>query len=329
MPRTNRRFDQALTGWPAASPVRRDECRGAAAGFTPAVFRLVLAALNLSDEQIARFRRDGFLVVEELSPPGEVAQIKATLSDLFHRQVGWERGAQFDLVGAEKDGRATALPQLLKPVDFAPDLLQTQHRQNALQIARQLLGDKAEFWFEHAILKPAAHGAATPWHQDEAHRTDPGTAYDQISIWMPLQEATAENGCLKYIAGSHLGPVLPHRAPNDDLRASALECVGGFDEKTAVFCPLSAGGAVVHHMRTLHAAGPNATNTPRLAYVLAFRGPMRPDADFEGYPWNASKRTDAAARARKWEDRGGRIGRASRRVGTKIANLYRRIRRKF
>jgi ectoine hydroxylase-related dioxygenase (phytanoyl-CoA dioxygenase family) len=281
--------------------------------------------LRLSEEQIARFHRDGFVVIDQLSPAEEVPRIKATLDDLFQRRVGWKQGAQFDLVGQEDDDRALALPQLLKPADFAPELQHTQHRRNALECARQILGDGAEFWFEHAILKPPLQGAATPWHQDEAHRCDPGTAYDQISIWMPLQEATPENGCMKYMPGSHLGPVLDHRAPNGDLKASALECVGPFDPGQAIECPLPPGSAVLHHARTLHSAGPNQTAAPRLAYVLAFRGPLRPDPDFKGYPWNESKNTAAAGRARAWQARGGVIGQATRRLGASIAALYRRI----
>jgi ectoine hydroxylase-related dioxygenase (phytanoyl-CoA dioxygenase family) len=272
----------------------------------------------LSPEQVARFREDGYLALPSIAPQAEVTQLRETFHRLFEGGAGWKKGAQFDLAGADDGQRPARLPQLLNPVEFAPELRETQFRANALAIARQLLGAETEPWFEHAILKPAHYGAATPWHQDEAHRDDPGTDYEQVSIWMPLQEATEANGCMRYIPESHCGPVLAHHSPNDDPRVTALECVGDFNSGRAVPCPLPPGGAAVHHCRTLHSAGPNQTDLPRFAYVLAFRGPVRPNPEFHGYPWNFEKRTAAQDRRESWQNRWGTMGRAVRGAGEAV-----------
>jgi hypothetical protein len=287
------------------------------------------AILQLTQEQIASFRRDGFLALPQIAPPEEVMLFREIFDRLFKSGAGWEKGAQYDLAGTDGDDRPAALPQLLNPTQFAPELGPTQFRANALAIAIQLLGAGTVPWFEHAILKPPRYGAATPWHQDEAHRDDPGTDYEQLSIWMPLQEATAENGCMRYIGGSHLGPVLEHRSPNNDPRITALECVGPFIPASATLCPLPPGGAVMHHCRTLHSAGPNQSEAPRCAYILSFRGPVRPNAAFTGYVWNTTKRTAAQERSQAWENRGGALGRASRRAATSLARTLRAFRRRL
>ncbi len=284
-------------------------------------------AATLTPAQIAQFRADGFLALPSITTPDEVAQLREIFDRLFAEGAGWAKGAQFDLAGTD-DGRRPALPQILNPAEFAPELLATEFRRNALAIARQLLGPEAEPWFEHAILKPPRYGAATPWHQDEAHRDDPGVAYEQLSVWMPLQEATEANGCMRFIARSHLGPVLPHRSPGDDPRVTALECTGDFAPANAIPCPLPPGGATIHHCRTLHAAGPNGSDLPRRAYILAFRSAGRPDTEFRGYPWNMEKRTAAQARHAAWENRGGALGRASRAAAKAGAGMLRRVRGK-
>ena len=268
--------------------------------------------MTLNAAQIARYHEDGFITLDEISTPSEVEQLRGIFDRLFSSKAGRERGAQFDLAGTDEDDRPAALPQILNPVEFAPELAQTVFRANALSVARQLLGPETIPWFEHAILKPANYGAATPWHQDEAHRNDHGCEYEQLSIWMPLQEATAANGCMQFIVGSHRGPVLEHRSPGNDPRVTALECIGDFDPATARLCPLPAGGATVHHSRTLHSAGPNHSDIPRRAYILAFRGPSRPNPAFQGYPWNAAKKTAAQLRASRWKNRGGTLGRVAR-----------------
>lgn len=301
----------------------------------PALGRFLLSSLameqpvTLSPDQIARFREDGFLAIRGLTSAEEIERLRGIYDRLFDGKVGYERGRQLDMVSPEDDaGKTPGLSQILNPAEFAPELRETLFRKNALAVAQQLLGADATLWFEHAISKPALHGAATPWHQDEAHRNDEGVAYDQISIWLPLQQATVENGCLRYIPGSNRGEVLTHHSPNDDPRIMALECAGGFDASRESFVPLNAGDACVHDSLTLHGAGPNLTGTPRRAYIMAFRGVVRPAPEFRGYPWNLEKHTAADARAHAWKERGGTVGRTARVLGRTLGQFIGRIQRK-
>lgn len=268
----------------------------------------------LTSEQIRSFREQGFLVLPQISPPEEVAMIKQVLYRLFAEKTGWDRGSQFDMVGLDDGGSPALSPQIIDPVAFAPELRDTQFRANALGIARELLGSEVECSYEHAIYKPPRIGSGTPWHQDEAFHTDQTTEYDAISFWMPMQEVTAANGCLQFIPGSHLGKVLTHRSPNNDPRIHALECSDEFDRSAAVSCPLPSGGATIHHRRTLHAAGANASEMERCAYVLTFKTPSRPSSQRRQFSWNTEKQTARLARREGWRHRGGLLGRVGRKL---------------
>ena len=258
----------------------------------------------LSAADIDSFHEQGFLTVPQVSPPEEVAALRGIFERLFAQRAGRAEGAQFDMVTHDEDDAAPKLSQIIKPANFAPELLRTQFRVNALAVARRLLGANAIQVSEHAILKPAGQGAATPWHQDEAFR-DAGFEYEQVSIWMPLQEATVENGCMQYVPGTHRVGVLDHRSPGDDPRIHALECSGEFNAADAVACPLPAGGAAIHHGRTLHYAGPNRTNTARYAYVLMFEAPPKPATKPRDFHWNRNKQTASLQRRGRWRRRGG------------------------
>ena len=262
--------------------------------------------VELTPEQIAEFRERGFLCIPQISSPAEVEMLRRVFDRLFEEKAGRAEGAQFDMVTRDDDDDAPqALPAIINPVNFAPELRDTIFRTNAAAIARQLLGPKVTASFEHAILKPPRYGAATPWHQDEATRVDASFDYEQISIWMPLQEATLENGCMQYIAGTNQGDVLPHRSPKSDPKIHAIECAGGFDPADAVACPLPAGGATMHHGRTLHYAGPNNSDAPRRAYILAFEIPPQPSTRQRDFYWNRDKQTAGLDRKRRWRKRGG------------------------
>jgi len=254
--------------------------------------------LDLSPDQIAFFHENGFLSLPRLLSPDEVEWMRGVYDRLFDARAGREAGDQFDLGGADEDGKAAALPQILGPDRYAPELKTARFRDAALHIARQLLGPDAAPTGDHAILKPAGSGAPTPWHQDEAY-WNPGLDYQSVSFWIPLQEATIENGCLYFLPGSHRWEILPHQSIGGDARVHGLELIeNGIDLSGALACPLAAGGATIHLNRTLHYAGPNKTNAPRRAYIAGYGVPATPRSEPRRFPWNEKKQTARASRAK-------------------------------
>ncbi len=251
--------------------------------------------IRLSDEQIEFYRENGYLALDAVTTPDEVAFLRGAYDRLFASNAGRAEGNQFDLAGTDEDGKPAALPQILGPRQYAPELIGTLYEANALAIARQLLGPEAKFSGDHAIFKPARSGAPTPWHQDEAY-WNPAEDANALSVWMPLQEATLENGCMQFVPGSQKEPIIPHRSIGGDVRVHGLEIDADIDVSHSVACPLPAGGATFHSARTLHFTGANHSAVPRRAYILTFGAPATPRTDGRRFPWNEKKQTARAAR---------------------------------
>lgn len=233
----------------------------------------------LSDAQITSFWKNGFLALEAITTAGEIEAMRAIYDDLFEQGVGRDSEDRIDL--ASQEGREV-LPQILRPSKYVPQLAETQLRANARAIAAQLLGEDTEFVADHAIRKPGGHGVETPWHQDEAY-WDPALAFEALSIWVPLQEATLENGCMQFLPGIP-EDVVPHHHIDEDPEVAGL-VVDDWNVDAAVACPLPVGGATVHHCRTLHYTGANKTDTPRRAYILVFRRPPATRAEPRDFYW--------------------------------------------
>jgi ectoine hydroxylase-related dioxygenase (phytanoyl-CoA dioxygenase family) len=259
----------------------------------------------------ATLAAQGYLVIDRITDADDVQHIRRICQGLFETKAGFEEGRQFDMVGAD-DADGPKLPQLEHARIYAPELRETRFFANAHALARELLGPEVRFGFDHIIMKPAFDGASTPWHQDEAFR-DPAFDYQEVSIWMPLQDVDERNGCMAFIPASNRGEVLPHRSPNDDIRVHAVECYAGFNPRDAVACPLPAGGCTVHTGRTLHGAGPNHSDAPRYAYVLVFDLPRRPRRGRRAFPWQADKKTARMERERAWRHSLGGIAVLARR----------------
>lgn len=263
------------------------------------------ANVVLTEEQIDFFWQNGFLAVEQISSPAEIEVMRKAYDKIFQERAGREEGNQFDLAGTDEEDKQAALPQILNPAKYAPELKNTLAEANARAISRQLfarVGQAAEVdgRVVHAIFKPARSGAPTPWHQDEAY-WNPDFEYRSLSVWMPLQQATLENGCMQFIPGTHEWPVKKHRSINNDPRIHGLEIDDQVevDYSSAVACPLSAGGCTLHLSRTMHYTGPNQSEIPRRALIMSFGLPLAPSREQRRFPWNEVKTTARQERAAK------------------------------
>jgi ectoine hydroxylase-related dioxygenase (phytanoyl-CoA dioxygenase family) len=257
---------------------------------------MVQPTVTLTAEQIDAFHRDGYLALPALTTAEEVERLQGIYDHLFATKAGRDQGDHLDLVTTDEDDQTPVLPQILNPSKYAPGLANTRLRANAEAIARQLLGPEAQFNGEHAILKPPHTEAATPWHQDEAY-ADANLEYNYINIWIPLQDATLENGCMQFVPGSHRQEVIAHRPIGNDPRIIGLEVDDpDLSTATAVACPIPAGGATIHHGRTLHYTGPNHSDQPRRAYILMFNTPPRKRDTPRAFYWQTMQKT-------KWQER--------------------------
>lgn len=257
---------------------------------------------QLSTDQVQYYQENGFLWLPDLTDETELKTMRTAYDRMFAEKAGRSEGNEFDLAGADKNDKQAALPQILNPAKYAPELRDTKAEAAARAIAQQLLcpdgSEEVQGGPAHAILKPAFHGAVTPWHQDEAY-WDPKVNPRSISIWMPLQDATLKNGCMQFIPGSQKLEVLPHQSIGNDLRVHGLEVCqpNDIDFSKAVPCPIPAGGATLHPGRTLHYAGANNSSGPRRALIFGFRLSSIPRQDDRSFPWNEAKQTARAKRA--------------------------------
>lgn len=248
----------------------------------------------LTPEQIAFYHEHGYLSIDSLMPAADVAEVRKIYDRLFKEDSQRADGDLYDLTGAREAGKKISIPQILNPAKYAPELLTTQMVANLKAMMKQLHGDTTKMVGDHAINKPPHNEAPTPWHQDEAY-WDPAKEYSSLSVWIPLQPATKQNGCMYFVPGSHKLEIVPHRPIGDNPLTPGLEVEpGAVDFSSAVACELPPGGATFHHGRTLHYTPPNNSEDYRRAYIAMGSAYERKLATPRRFPW---KERQAAARA--------------------------------
>ena len=248
----------------------------------------------LTPEQIAFYHQHGYLAIDALMPNSEIEKVRGIYDRLFNEDRSNAEADFYDLSSAKKEGGKASIPQIIQPGKYAPALLETQMVANLKAMMKQLHGDETSMVGDHAINKPPHNATPTPWHQDEAY-WDPAVEYSSLSVWIQLQPATKENGCMCFVPGSHQIEMVPHRPIGDDPTTPGLEVEpGAFDFNSAVACEIPAGGATFHHGRTLHFTPANNSDDFRRAYIAMGSAYEEPRATPREFPW---KERQLAAKA--------------------------------
>lgn len=220
----------------------------------------------LSDAHLHFFRKNGYVVVENLITAADVAVYRALYDRFIQGDI--DTGAnRSDLGAGLGDAKRTEnITQIMWPSDFVPAVLDMPYHRNALAVARALLGDDMEMDFDMLIDKAPYSATATPWHQDAAYWVDMPDKR-AVSCWLALDEAVADNGCMWYVPGSNHQPLRPHRFAGP--QGGALCCDATEAEGVAV--PLTPGSCVLHDGDTLHYSRGNTTDRRRRAFIVNFR----------------------------------------------------------
>jgi phytanoyl-CoA hydroxylase len=169
--------------------------------------------------------------------------------------------------GAPPAGAAPAERELRirKYMDFCEDAPALRDAAMSLRLHRALdriLGEGRVLFQEMALVKPPRIGSEKPWHQDAAYFrvTDPGLV---VGVWIALDPALRENGCMELVPGSHHGGGQPHVHENDFNRCRIRPDRVRAEERIAV--EMEPGDALVFHSLLHHYTAPNLSDLRRRA----------------------------------------------------------------
>ncbi|MFI5385927.1 MAG: phytanoyl-CoA dioxygenase family protein, partial [Fimbriimonadales bacterium] len=149
----------------------------------------------LTADQIARYREDGFIVVEGFLDPVELNEWRRCTEEAVRVRI--ETTPYLHNQGAPDDFYSQVFLQALKLADVHPGMRRLIHDPRLGRLAAELAGvDGIRIWHDQALIKPP-FGNPTGWHLDNPFWSF--SSKDAISIWVALDDATLGNGCLWYL----------------------------------------------------------------------------------------------------------------------------------
>src|SRR5215212_5250456 len=222
---------------------------------------------RLTDGQVAFYEEHGYLAGVRVFDDEQVGRLRAELAELM-KPEHTARGLCYEFHSNESADPDRVLFHALGARRIAPGFHDALWNPRFTVPASQLLGGAVRFWHDQLFCKPARHGGVVAWHQDYSYWTRT-TPLAHLTCWAGLDDSTRENGCVRYVPGSHRWPDLPVTGLAGDMDAIRSVLT---DEQRAMFKPvcveLKAGESSFHHPRMIHGSYANSTDSPRRATVV-------------------------------------------------------------
>jgi phytanoyl-CoA hydroxylase len=213
------------------------------------------------------YDRDGFLVVRQLLSAAEFDELCQNLERYIR-----------DVVPTLPDGDAfyedRRRPETLKQlqrIQQDPYFGRYLHHPKWTRLAASLLGEPIQVEGAEWFNKPPGTNHITPPHQDNFY-----FCYEPpqvLTLWMALDAVDEENGCLRYVPGSHRSGIRPHQRTKTLGFSQGISDYGDDDRAHEQPILLQPGDVTIHHGNTIHRADANRSATrQRRSFALVVRG---------------------------------------------------------
>jgi len=264
---------------------------------------------RLTSEQVARFRKDGFLVLEGFATPDEVRAMltradelvdgfdpathprsvfstvdQKRTSDAYFLDSGNHVSFFFEERAFDRDGKLAQDKRLsINKMGHAMHDLDPTFRafsrseKMAALLASLEVNKPVPVQSMYIFKNPVIGGEVVP-HQDSTFlHTRPATC---VGVWVALEDCTKTNGCLWALPESHAAGVRRRMTVRREPGASPATGAIGFEgeypdwlaEQGDQFVPIEcpAGTAVLLHGENVHYSAPNTSDASRHAYSVHF-----------------------------------------------------------
>jgi len=237
---------------------------------------------NLSQLQIDFYRENGYVLIADFLDQKELSIWRDAVTEAIVERDGRKMpGSEIkvgddDGINKDSDYYAKVCDQMLTLWQTNDKIKQLMLDKNLGKMVADLAGwEGTRIWHDQALIKrPWAN--PTSWHLDT-----PFWSFSDrraLSIWVALDDATLENGCLYFIPGTFHHTTFENPGIGKNMDA-IFEFYPQFMHSKSVAVPMKAGSCSFHNGLTIHGAGANMTSGFRRAMTCAY---MPDGATFNG-----------------------------------------------
>ena len=226
-------------------------------------------------EYKTRFDRDGFVTIPQFVSAAVLDLVRSEL-ERYIRDVA--PGLPAEDCFYETKGDPGSLKQMQRMMENDAWFREFFTGERFIGLAENLLATAVIAKNVEYFCKPPGIGHATPPHQDGYYFML--EANEALTMWLALDEINEENGCLRYVRGSHRKGMRPHEKSHVLGFSQGITDYGPCDARAEALMLSRPGDLHVHHSMLVHRAGANTSPKPRRALALVcYSSLARQDAE--------------------------------------------------
>lgn len=205
--------------------------------------------MGLSDEQIGRYRTDGWLAPLTVMTASNAGELAAELACA-------EAAYPEHLHASNRNNAHLAFPFLA----------QLATHPGIVDAVRSLVGNDISLWSTVLFIKEPDSSAFVSWHQDAHYMAIEPDNF--VTAWLALTPSTLESGCVSVLPGTHTTRSAHSDTFADDNILTRGQQVEGVDASAAVHLELQPGQMSLHHPWLLHGSQPNQSDKRRVGVAM-------------------------------------------------------------
>jgi hypothetical protein len=216
----------------------------------------------LSAEQLARYERTGYLLVDAMFDAEEIG--------LLLRSAKEDRALdEHSFAKDDGEGGRVRLSLWNHPGDGIYGMFARCRR--IVDACEQILDDEVYHYHSKMIMKDARVGGAWTWHQDYGYWYQNGVLFpDLVSVFLAVDPSTRENGCLQVIEGSHRLGRIDHVLSGQQAGADRDRVEEVVKRLPVVHVEMKPGDALFFHSNLLHRSDRNTSDHPRWSMICCY-----------------------------------------------------------
>lgn len=245
----------------------------------------------IRESDVLSHRERGYLVVEGALTPGEVTELRHEAARICRGELGALPGVPPSRAEDSDDEVISRVLCLHQPHKVSPVMHRYLAHRTIVDVLTRIISPNVKAMQSMLFIK-AAGKPGQAWHQDEDYI--PTRDRSLTGVWIAMDDATVENGCLWVIPGSQrhgvLWPLKWHGDRRFDCAQEAYDFP--FRDEDAIPVEVKAGAMVFFNGYLLHRSLPNHAKAGfRRALVNHY---MSAESLL---PWNQLKEGQSAAQA--------------------------------
>jgi ectoine hydroxylase-related dioxygenase (phytanoyl-CoA dioxygenase family) len=217
---------------------------------------------DITQDQLNDFNKNGYILIKSLFDKEEIELLKKTAvedRELDNHSFG----------RADGEGGTVRLSLWNHPGNNIYGMIARSHR--IVDKVEKLLDDEVYHYHSKMILKDPEIGGAWAWHQDYGYWYQNGVLFPHlVSVFIAVDKATKENGCLQVIKGSqHMGRV-EHILTGDQAGADQERVDEALKRLELVYCEMDPGDTIFFHSNLLHRSDQNKSPNSRWSLICCY-----------------------------------------------------------